>query len=57
MPKIMVFHIKRFDNGFKKITSTTKYQPDIDMENYCCPDADPEILGKTTYSLFALTVH
>ena len=30
----MVFHIKRFDNGFKKITSTTKYQPDIDMEKY-----------------------
>lgn len=70
MPKIMVFHIKRFDNGFKKITSNTKYQPDIDMEkyvqintdnrylfSYCCPDADPEILGKTTYSLFALTVH
>ena len=31
LPKIMVFHIKRFDNGFKKITSNTKYQPEIDM--------------------------
>ena len=25
--------------------------------SYCCPDADPDTLGVTDYSLFALTVH
>ena len=27
------------------------------LVSYCCPDADPDTLGVTDYSLFALTVH
>ena len=32
MPKILIFHIKRFENIFKKITSNTKYPSTLELD-------------------------
>ena len=32
LPKILVFHIKRFDSIFNKIKANTKYTSDIELE-------------------------
>ena len=32
LPKILIFHIKRFENIFKKITSNTKYPNNIALD-------------------------
>ena len=31
LPKVLVFHIKRFDRNFRKITKHTEYGDTIDM--------------------------
>lgn len=31
LPKVMVFHIKRFDTLFKKIKANTKYPANLDL--------------------------
>jgi len=32
LPKILIFHIKRFDSIFNKIKANTKYSPTLDLE-------------------------
>ena len=57
LPKVLVFHIKRFDSSFKKIEKNTTYTADLNMNPFCMPDIDPNLRGNTNYQLFALTVH
>ena len=57
LPKVLIFHIKRFDSSFRKIEKMTTFGASLDMAQFCMPDADPEIRGNTQYELFAITVH
>ena len=49
LPKILVFHIKRFDSSFRKIEKNTTYGSSIDMEQFCLNDMDPRLRGNTNY--------
>lgn len=57
LPKILIFHIKRFDSNFRKIEKTTAYGATLDMSQFCLPLANAPDRGNTNYQLFALTVH
>ena len=57
LPKVLVFHIKRFDSNYRKIEKNTTYGASLDMAPYCLPSIDPTLRGCGDYSLFALTVH
>ena len=57
LPKVLVFHIKRFDSAFRKIEKNTSFAETIDMNQFCLPNVEPQIRGNTQYQLFALTVH
>ena len=57
LPKVLIFHIKRFDEKFRKIEKKTEYGATLDMGQFCMPGCDLALLGNTNYRLFALTVH
>ena len=57
LPKVMVFHIKRFDSNFRKIDKSTSFGAELDMAQFCLSNVDPRLRGSTNYNLFALTVH
>ena len=57
LPKILVFHIKRFDSNFKKIDKNTAYEEQLDMTQFLLPNHDASLRGSPHYRLFALTVH
>ena len=57
LPKVLVFHIKRFDSSFRKIEKTTTYPAVLDMEPFCMANTDEQVRGSPIYRLFALTVH
>ena len=57
LPKVLVFHVKRFDARYRKIEKNTAYGATLDMSPFCLPSIDPSLRGSTDYSLFALTVH
>ena len=37
LPKILVFHIKRFDSNYRKIEKKTEYGAVLDLEQFCTP--------------------
>ena len=47
LPKILVFHIKRFDSSFRKIDKSTNYGASLDVHDFCLDGVDPRILGCT----------
>ena len=57
LPKILVFHIKRFDSNYRKIEKKTEYGAMLDLEQFCTPNISPQLRGNTEFKLFALTVH
>ena len=57
LPKILVFHIKRFDSSFRKIEKNTQYGANLNLEPYCLQDVDPRLRGSPNYNLYALTIH
>lgn len=57
LPKVLVFHIKRFDSSFRKIEKETSFAHHLDMTQFCHAKVDPATRGSTNYELFALTVH
>ena len=57
LPKVLVFHIKRFDSNFRKIEKNTAYGDELDMSQFCLNGIDQRLRGSTNYRLFAMTVH
>ena len=57
LPKVLVFHIKRFDSNFRKIEKSTTYTEMLDMSPFCKSDVSASLRGSTHYRLYALTVH
>ena len=37
LPKVLVFHIKRFDSSFRKIEKMTTFGDMLDMSEFCHP--------------------
>ena len=56
LPKVLIFHVKRFEFMGRKISKFMEYPKTIDMEPFQNPQ-DNISNQKTTYKLFALTEH
>jgi len=41
LPKVLIFHIKRFDSSFRKIEKITSFGTELDMGQFCLPEVDP----------------
>ena len=57
LPRVLIFHIKRFDQNFRKIEKHTSFGATLDMSQYCLSNLDQSIQGSHNYELFAITVH
>ena len=57
LPRVLVFHIKRFDSNSKKIEKHTAYDERLDMGQFCLDNIDPRLRGSTDYRLCGVTVH
>ena len=59
LPKVLVFHIKRFDSSFRKIEKMTQYGAHLDVAPFCLQsdEIDARLRGDSNYELFALTIH
>lgn len=49
LPKVFVFHIKRFDSSYRKIEKMTSFDELLDMSPFCMPNVQPEVQGNPRY--------
>lgn len=54
LPKYLIFHVKRFNSMFTKITQGMDYPARLNLSNF---QEKSQTLGSTWYELFGLTVH
>lgn len=57
LPRVMILHIKRFDNNFKKVEKFTSYPDQLEMSEFCSKEVDPSVRGNSKYQLFGVAIH